>query len=227
MIFNYKLIVSSVFVVSVVLLGMWWLTPANEQVTTAKKLTSEVATPSIVASSIVVSDTQAQRFVEPTLDPLSSVDDELVSTQGVSSAPLQLPPSWRSLRAGEALPYVPGDPDMRDYAYPIRVDTGLLRQVQPGATLTLPLPQLGRSIEGSVAYVEERDQGRRLVRGETEFGRPYSFVITLGRKTHYATVTTPSETYALQWRQDQGWILAGSDRQTNIQPFGDDAVSTN
>ena len=170
--------------------------------------------PAAQASSPATSE-QAQALPAP--GTTAAITASSTSSVTTPEGPTQ---AWKALGPSGVQPYKPEWDDFQRYAQPVQVDTQALHQLEVGAELIFPVPQLNRRVRAVVDYVEERDGGRRLLRGSTEHGRPYSFVITLGRSMNFATMTTLQGVYELEWVGELGWIIAQRDR--DILPIAED-----
>ena len=122
------------------------------------------------------------------------------------------PPSSASAEAAKpkplwaALNNTTSDSAQAKTSQAVRLDTKALYKIQPGDKVQLPLLQADSVLDAKIEQVENYQDGRRQLRGVTQYGEPYTLVLNLGHTQHSGRIRTPENNYELAWQGDLGQL---------------------
>ncbi|XOV89503.1 MAG: hypothetical protein ACFHX7_06365 [Pseudomonadota bacterium] len=192
-----------------------------------------VAATGLLALVLVVLDRSLEPAAEPeavsdrVVPPAEAPDPVNGSRAPVPSVPAPtataaIPPPapgsiWQALSQAPADAPPPIDPDLKDQVL-VGFDVERLSSLAAGERFSFLIPQEQRTAEVWVESVERLASGNLSIKGAIDGQQPYSFVMTIGRTSVFATFGTPSGTYNLRGNTAYGWIASTRAMREQFSP---------
>ncbi|MFT5571076.1 MAG: hypothetical protein ACI9FB_000740 [Candidatus Azotimanducaceae bacterium] len=125
-------------------------------------------------------------------DVLTAIDSGAIPSLWQTSAKIDNLPNLRS--------------DIND-AELVSYQRAFISQLSSGSKVELFIPQLGQSMNVLITSSERLASGNVSLKGHLESNSLFSFVMTLGKKSMFATVGTPGGIFNVSGNQDFAWVI--------------------
>jgi hypothetical protein len=106
----------------------------------------------------------------------------------------------------------------------LELNRPMLESVEIDQVLKLWLPQEKQTLEISIYGKEVTGSGNTVIKGFLDGDESYPFVMTLGRTSTFATISTRNAVYSLQGDVSMAWIASSAVLKEQSQRHGQDYV---
>jgi hypothetical protein len=117
-------------------------------------------------------------------------------------------------------------PDLVEQGF-LELNRPVLESVEINQVLEIWLPQEKQMLDISVDSKEVLASGNTLIKGFLDGDDSYPFVMTLGRTSTFATISTRDAVYSLQGDTAVAWISSSAALKQNASRHGQDFVTPN
>jgi len=157
--------------------------------------------------------------------PVGLADDEVLSAAETDESeenvisqdePTSIPSLWQTSENQHNPPILRSD---IDDAVLVSYERAVINQLAIGSIVEIYIPQLDQSINILVTHSDLLASGNVSFRGHLESNSLFSFVMTLGETSMFATIGTPDGIFNVSGNQDSAWVIpaASLKKQMNTE----------
>jgi hypothetical protein len=152
------------------------------------------------------SDVKEGQFPIPEIKPRESkVEDDTFDVVRPSSGSAESNATiWRAKESITNTPHLRSDiTDAELVSYKREV----IRNLSIGSTIEVPIPQLHQTLSILITSSDLLSSGNVSMRGHLRSNEIFSFVMTLGESSMFATIGTPEGIYNVSGNKNSAWII--------------------
>jgi hypothetical protein len=185
------------------------------------KFTGIIVAVTIIAAVLVFLQLDLGQTVDleespaPQSEPIATADSEVAQADTTSTSPRNHASIWRETAEVANTPQIRGDvPDLSLYAF----DRDTLTKARAGDKLSIQLPEPVAEAELWVESANLNTSGSITLAGKVDGYSDYSFVMTLGPKSTFATIGTAAGVFNLRGNLQHFWVGLGRSFNHHVDP---------
>lgn len=108
--------------------------------------------------------------------------------------------------------------EVKSYAKPIRLDTTVINELAPKKTIRFHLPDVGR-VDAIITLESKNPDDSKTFIGDIQSDSGNNkLILTVGKVFTFATITTPYDSYSIQAKHGQGFVIAQRHERSFVDP---------
>ncbi|MDZ7781816.1 MAG: hypothetical protein U5K56_02340 [Halioglobus sp.] len=100
----------------------------------------------------------------------------------------------------------------------MRFNPARLKAIQAGERIELPVPQLTDPVAVEVKSNDTLASGNVSIKGHVNDNRIYSFILTLGESSMFATLGTPNGIFNIRGNSEHAWVIPAKALEGHVDP---------